>query len=283
MVSSVSNWEGWLKTLGVVMGLVGALPAVISAVRDVVSGVSDFTSRPGVFWMRVGALYPMGLVAAVLVAAAWTWRLRLGRRAKPWVPLVVRVVITVVLPLLATIVMVVLLAPSPEHDRDLAGLFPQTVRRGGGWIRVYGNNGAATYVVVGRSNPLADAEVSADITFHAFGEGHDYSSGWVIFFLRGVSFGEFKTLKFYVRGRAGQERIGVKAKDAVGTESSVQLDERYLAAGITRSWQEVKIPFTHFGRVRFDMLENVSLYSTGQMARTTPQTISVRGFAMVRD
>jgi hypothetical protein len=290
MVSSVDKQERWrrrkwlIQMIVVGTGFVASLIAVSDVVRDILGGIYDLIRRPGLFWMRVAAVYVSVLATAALVGGIWWWRHRLARGSlkSSRVPTAVTVIGTLIPPLVTAVGLIAVLAPSPEHDRDVARLFAQTARRGGGWIRVYGNNGQATYVVGDRGSGDG-SDASAEITFHAFGDSHEYNSGWAIFFLRGVSFGEFKVLKFEIRGNAGGEQIGVKAKDAEGSEAALTVDERYLPGGITRSWREIKIPFTNFGRVKFDMLENVSLYSTGKMAGMAPQTISVRRFEMRRD
>jgi hypothetical protein len=272
------NWWRVFRRIASICGFVAALATFVENRQLLVDFVLQLMSRPGLFWQRAGAVYPIVLVTAGLMSITcwWGWRTR-GRWRIP-ARIAVLAAGTLLPSAVTAIGLVWMLAPSPEHDHDAARLFPQTVQRGGGWIRVYGSNGQATYNVVDRQRRGPNAV--ANITFHAFGEDSEHSSGWVIFFLRGVSFQEFSVLKFDIRGHAGGERIGVKAKDAMGSETAIVLDERYMPGGITKAWREVRIPFKNFGRVRFDMLENVSLYSTGQMARRIPQTIAVRDFKM---
>lgn len=146
-------------------------------------------------------------------------------------------------------------------------------------IRTYGTNGKASYEMMVGAGGL-DPTNFARITFNPYGAAVEQNCGWMIFFVRGVSLGRFKEIRFLIRGSAGQEKIGLKAKDAHGAEVAVRLDDsRQIASGrIERTWQEVTIQFRRFGNVDFTLFDNLSVYVSGEMAGPGPQTIDVGAF-----
>ena len=83
-------------------------------------------------------------------------------------------------------------------------------------------------------------------------------------------------------GKRAAEKIGIKLKDARGTEVAVMLDgQPYLTERrITTDWQEVSIPLSHFGNVDLQMMDCLTLFSDGSMASTKPQTVYVGGFRL---
>jgi hypothetical protein len=168
--------------------------------------------------------------------------------------------------------------PSPEVEK----LFPQASGLGATLIRTYGTNGVANYTFHEESTPFGPKDGYAKITFRTFGNTVDQNCGWVIFLLRGVDISNYKEFRFLIRGERGNEKIGIKAKDARGVEIPLMLEGAYLRKGmITTDWQEVIVPLEDFGNVDFGLMDNFSIFTTGLMAGTRPQTIYVGNFIFI--
>ena len=181
------------------------------------------------------------------------------------------------LAVIAGVVTVVLL-----HDAQ-PGLLTSLLSQAGALnaiaIRTYGNNGTVSYDIVSESGRIGPPSF-ARITFKPYGNRIDHNCGWIIMFQPGTNLSRFQELRFFVRGSSGDEKIGVKAKDAHGNEVPISLnDPRHIAAGkITSTWQEAIIPLDRFGNVDLAFFENLSLYVSGDMVGPGPQTIDVGAF-----
>jgi hypothetical protein len=168
----------------------------------------------------------------------------------------------------------------PQTDRDVALLFPQSVDLGGAFILTYASNGDAQYSVT-RARDEYGPNGYARIDFRCYGNSERENAGWVIYFLRGADLSGFKYLRFLIRGERGRERIGVKAKDILGREMFVILDQRYLRGhSISNEWQEARIELSDFGDVHFGSFDNFSVFSNGELAQTRPQSIYVGEFVL---
>jgi hypothetical protein len=88
-----------------------------------------------------------------------------------------------------------------------------------------------------------------------------------------------------IRGERGNEHIGLKAKDAAGVEVTVApldvIEREPLPEGrITTSWQQATINLTNFGKVDWDFMDNISLFTSGELTRTDWLTIYVGAFEL---
>lgn len=98
---------------------------------------------------------------------------------------------------------------------------------------------------------------------------------------RGRDLGRYKALRFLIKGLKGREIVGLKAKDALGTEVSLLLNHYYLADNqITTEWQQVNIPLDHFPKVDFGFMDNFSIFANGEVSGTMPQVVFVGGFEL---
>jgi hypothetical protein len=147
-------------------------------------------------------------------------------------------------------------------------------------VRTYANNASAHYELRTEPDGLGPRSF-ARITFNPNGSGTGQNCGFIVIFVRGTNLSRFAELRFLVRGQRGDEKIGVKAKDAKGNEVALSLhDPRHLNAGkITPTWQEAVLPLERFGNVDFALFENFSLFVNGEMAGPGPQTIDVGAFS----
>jgi hypothetical protein len=173
---------------------------------------------------------------------------------------------------------------SPPVDRDVAAaiLFPQAADLGRVFIRTFASNGMVTYDFVNET-PAYGPHGYAKITLRTNDGTAAQSAGWVLYLLRGSSIRDKEQLRFFIKGNAGGEKIGLKLKDADGTEVGVMLDGKpYLPdRKITTDWQEASIPLSHFGNVRLEIMDSLILFTDGSMALTEPQTVYVGGFQLL--
>ena len=172
------------------------------------------------------------------------------------------------------------------RDREPEGvykLFPQARRYGPATIRTYAANGMSRYSFHDESPSFAPRNGYGKVTFHVYGNSVTQNAGWVIFFQRGENISGFSELRFLIRGEEGDERIGIKAKDAKGVEIELILDDRYLRRdGLSTTWQnaEAVVPLAHFGNVDFRLFENFSFFTTGELGGPRPQTFYVGDFEL---
>lgn len=162
-------------------------------------------------------------------------------------------------------------------------LCPQAKQYGPAVIRTYATNGISLYSFHDESPPFGPQNGYAKITFHVYGNTVAQNAGWVIFLQRGVDIGRFDELRFLIRGEKGNEKIGIKAKDARGVEIELVLDGTYLRhQGLSTTWQEADavVPLAHFGNVDFGLFENFSFFTTGVLAGPRPQTFYVGQFEL---
>jgi hypothetical protein len=179
--------------------------------------------------------------------------------------------------LVAAVAFGVLVLLSHYSSNDDVDVLVRTTSLGPMSISVYGNNGHVDYTTY-RETDKGGPEGYAKITFQNWGSTADYNCGWILFLIRGTDLTRFTELRFLVRGEAGDEQIGVKAKDAHGTEVALRLDHHYLwERRITTAWQQAIIPLVNFGNVDRNLMDNVSLFANGTMVETRPQTIYIGG------
>src|SRR3954466_8482533 len=166
-----------------------------------------------------------------------------------------------------------------DPTEGVAVVCPQCAQLGTCAIRTYGNNGEAHYSIDAKGEP-GGPRGHAKITLQAYRPDEEHGAGWVIFLPRGSDLGSFSQLRFWIRGEKGGEQIGVKVKDAQRVEVPVVLNSRYIlgGTGITAKWSEASIPLQDFPLVKFELMDNFSIYVNGKLAGTEPQTIYVGGF-----
>ena len=162
-------------------------------------------------------------------------------------------------------------------------VFPQAEKYGPSSIEIYATNGSIEYDYHSESPAFGPEEGYFEINFRLWGDSEAHNAGWIIFLLNGVDISRFSELRFLLRGESGQEKIGIKAKDAHGVEVQLILDEHCLRnENLSMTWQqaEVVVPLSYFGNVDFGFFENFSLFTTGPLVGTRPQTIYVGQFEL---
>lgn len=251
-------------------------------------------------WIRLGQLVTqkteslktiISLTSLSIIAAGaaviWLWNLRILTRFRqyylkePRLFFVTLICTFLTLLLLMLVILLIFLNSQLPTSQEAEILFPQAAKLGPTLVRTYVTNAEIHYSFY-EETPLFGPDGYAKITFKNYGRTVDYNSGWVLFLPRGSDISKYKQLRFLIRGENGDEKIGIKAKDARGTEVALALEEsHYLPEGrISTNWQEVTVPLEDFANVDFGLMDNFSLYSNGQMAGTRPQTIYVGGFQL---
>lgn len=276
----VRAWWGWA------VAAAGTLAAFLAGFKNILEVLTGAAHTVAEVWDRWGA-WQFAIVLVILVvtlallALVWAREIAepiraLGRRLPRKLFAKVIASLGILAGVAGGVTVVLLYDPVPEQ---LIRLLPQAKQVLAVAIRTYGTNGKASYEMMSGAGGL-DPTSFARITFNPYGAAVEQNCGWMIFFVRGTSLARFKEFRFLIRGSAGQEKIGLKAKDASGTEVAVRLDDsRQIASGkIERTWQEVTIPFRRFGNVDFTFFDNLSLYVSGEMAGPGPQTIDVGAF-----
>ena len=231
-------------------------------------------------WLHVLIVSLIPLIAASF--CVWIWHLvplvrraRLSSKVLRWRLISTAAVVTIMIGLLWVFVSI---RPHVDHEASL--LFPQSTSLGGATISTYASNGVAQYSVT-REREEYGPTGFAHIYFQLHGDTEFQNAGWVLYFLRGADLHAYKYLRFQIRGEQGNECIGVKAKDILGTEMFVMLDEHYLKGRrVTNQWQEARIDLSHFPRVNFGSFDNFSLFTNGKLVATRPQSIYVGGFRL---
>jgi hypothetical protein len=284
----VTSSLGSARRFALITTLVGIVGGVVAIIDSFTAGRTISWTYQTVLVLILGlwsrallifvALLLSGVTGALLVRPQLlnelrqsSWRMSRRSMALILVAITFQLFCTFVL----TRVMYYDMLPSPEVFQ----LFPQAAESGPVSLRTYATNGRVQYVFKKAREPLDPERGEAELVFQTNGKTVDYNCGWVIFLLRGVDFRRFKELRFDIRGDRGDERIGVKAKDARGNEAGFVLDARYLREGaVTQHWQEAIVPFDDFGAVDFGLLENISLFATGDIAGTRLQKFVVGNF-----
>lgn len=226
-------------------------------------------------------------IIAASSVLVWLWNLEIlpnfrryyYRERKPFF-LTLFCTLVVQILLIFAIILVFLHSKLPT-SQEAEILFPQAAKLGPTLIRTYVTNGEVHYAFH-EETPLFGPDGYAEITFKNYGRTVEQNSGWVIFLPRGSDISKYRQLRFLIRGEYGGEKVGIKAKDARGTEVALMLEEyHYLSEGkISTDWQEATIPLEDFANVDFGLMDNFSIYSNGQMAGTRPQTIYVGKFQL---
>jgi hypothetical protein len=243
------------------------------------------SQRPGWFWYRESVIYLSFVI--VSFACAWLWNPQLFpyflnnckiNRLQFFLKAIFSAIIIIPFAFLLTFYMFEDRLPSFEAEK----IFPQAAALGPTFIRTYATNGVVHQSFLDQAASFGPRDGCARITFKLFGSTLEQNGGWVLYLFRGVDLRQYRELRFLVRGEDGKEKIGIKAKDASGIEVQLSLEGSYLRSGeITSNWQEAIVPLSHFGNVDFSFMENFSIFTTGVMAGTRPQTIYVGEFNLM--
>lgn len=237
-----------------------------------------------ILW-KMGVIYI--LVIVVITAVGLIWQInflnnflcsfRKNNKSQFFMQLTLSFIIIAIL----TVLLLWLFSYDKFDTREAEIIFPQAAKLGPTFIRTYASNGEAYYSFYDET-PLNGPNGYVEITLQTYERTIKNNAGWIIFLLRGSDISGYKQLRFLIRGKHGDEIIGIKAKDAKGREAYLMLDNHYLREGnITTDWQEVSIPIKDFGGVRFDLIDNFSFFVDGNMAETRSQTILVGGFRLI--
>jgi hypothetical protein len=264
------------------LGRAGTIVGIIGGVFTILFGINTFlqTARgqrtaavlASSDRMRLGVT--AALAAACIVCLLVIWKVRIqsavtdGRMALLWSAVVIVVGVSAVA-WLSTF--------EEPSDGAVKAVFPEADSFGGAMIRTYAANGRVQYLIDSDGNTRSPG-ACVRITFQLNDERESYNCGWVLFLRSGTDISDRTKLRFSIRGERGDEVIGIKAKDIGGREVSLRLSN--YVGRITRDWALVEIPLSHFADVRFDRMDNFSLFVTGTMAGTRPQTIFVGGLTL---
>jgi hypothetical protein len=279
-------WQWFVSVatvLGIIVGVFTNSGKILSFLSRALSRADHFLfagrisalllHRADWFWTKLGLLFITTATGMALMVLLWG-RLKLGR-ASLYLKLLASALLTFLLSILA--IGMIAEIPYVSSMGEVAVLCPQCAQLGTCAIRTYASNGSADYSFDAKGEPRGPRG-HAQITLRAFWPDEEQGAGWVIFLPRGSDLSSFQQLRFWIRGKKGSERIGVKVKDARGVEVPVRtIDSYVLGGGITANWREVSIPFEAFPRVDFGLMDNISLYVSGESAGTEPQTIYIGG------
>lgn len=230
--------------------------------------------KPEWLWLKVPLMYISIVTMSSIFVLLWNRKLRF------WItPLLFFIIL---IPVVFAFLMVFWSGGIQVQNRETEILFPEAATLGGINIQTYGTNATVKYLL-SEETLLDGPDGYAQITLKP--HSLDHNCGWIISFsLEGIDIyrKKYKQLRFQIKGENGDEKIGVKAKDAYGKEIAINLeDDHYLRTGkISTKWQQVSIPFEHFGKVDFSFMANFSLFTDGNMTKTIPQTIYVGGFEL---
>lgn len=281
--------ESRYKALITIGAVLGAITGILASLEKIFSlGIWNklfelIEKKPGWLWIRVCLIY-ISIVAASS-ALAWLWNLGLLSKLRrsyyeEHYLFFLKLICSLTIQILFVFGLLLVFSQVGFRSQEAKILFPQAVRLGPTLIRTYAANGEVHYSFH-EETPLYGPEGYAKITFKTYGRTVEQNCGWVLFLLRGVHIGNYGQLRFIIRGERGNEKVGIKAKDARGIEISLMLDEHYLREGkITTDWQQAIVPFEDFGNVDFSLMDNFSIFSNGLMAGTRPQTIYVGEFQL---
>lgn len=283
-------WDYFFTVLtSLTIDLLKWTPAALVAIFTFVNSNYQFATLQQISWFVVCLTYTSTIAAVLIIARILRLniltrlrRLYKGTGIRYTVLLSLKLIGSLATPIAFVVAITPLISSKSPTSYDAQKLFPQAADMGPVFIRTYASNGEAYYAFFGETPPLGpDGYVS--ITLRNYGTTGEHNSGWVFFFLRGADLSRYKEMRFLIRGETGLEKIGIRAKDARGIEVSLILDAgTYLRTQtLTTQWQEVTIPFTHFGNVDFGLVDNFSFYTRGDMSRTVPQTFYVGGFRLL--
>ena len=281
----------WMGRVALLLGIVASLTTVIGFIRESLGFnlldeiVIFFFRNPLWFWDNAIWIFLMFVLAGVAGVLTWfpkpftDYVSDIRRRPR-------RIIIGLLLNLMACGVAASLITGAmlrdtfPSDEAEL--LFPTAASFGPVFIRTFATNGSVNYRFHATVESGGPDQGYSEIQFRLFGRDPNYNGGWVIYLTRGANLSRYNELRFLIRGEHGGEKIGVKAKDARGVEVEVPYEDLLLPQqDITTDWQEVKVPFDYFGQVDFSLMENFSLYVTGEMIGTVPETVLVGGFRLM--
>ena len=242
------------------------------------------TQKPEWVWYKGFLIYLSFVIATIL--CGWLWHPKFFKYvretySKRLAYLLSKIAFSLLVFLPFTLFLTLIMFEDRLPNLEGKNLFPQAADMGPVFFRNYATNGIVRHKFISENTAFGPKNGFVEIYFKLFGKSDDYNAGWVIYLLRGVDLSKYKTIRFLIRGEAGNEVIGIKAKDARGTEVQIELKGDYLRKGkITTNWQEAIVPFSHFGRVEFNLMENFSIYTTGDLAETIPQKIYLGDFLL---
>jgi hypothetical protein len=232
------------------------------------------------YWIIGISFY--AFIAVVVLLIAWLWMGAGLRALYQQNRFSLKLLLSLIIPLPLAITAAFLGMPFRVDDPQAEKLFPQATEMGPVFFRTFANNGKVTKEFSDET-PSQGPHGYLKITLKLDLDDLRDNAGWVFYLTRGVDISRYNELHFQIRGATGSEKIGLKMKDAQGTEVGVMLNNyRYLHAGqITTSWQEATVSLDDFGKVNFKLMDSMTLYTDGTMAGTVPQTIYLGGFTLV--
>lgn len=272
-----------MKTI-VVAGVAPATGVVLSWIWKRIARAQwpdlPVTLRP---WFIFTLVYTLTTITISLTAWLWESRLVLrfhesyrdnGRR------LLGKLLLSLLIPIPFAATAALLISPAQIHDTEGEELFPQASDLGPVFIRTFATNGQTEYQFV-HDAQFGGPNGYAKITLTAYGSTAEQSAGWVFYFIRGSDISDQRQLRFFIRGKDGSEKIGVKMKDARGVEVAHMLNDESSLKEITANWQEASIRLSDFPNVDFQLMDSLTLFTDGSIAANKPQTIYVGGFRLL--
>lgn len=279
-----SGWVVLGAAAAAIVAFYKGVGTLVEATRAVVGTATDVWAR----WASVqfGIVLAILIGTVVLLVAIW-WQEVLPAVATCWRKSTTRVAIktgasvALLAGIAATVTVLLLHDVEPEH---LRALFAQAETLNARALRTYGTDGRAEYEIM-RGKDATGPRAFARVTLAPWKDTAQSNCGFIIIFQPGTDVHRFTRLHFMLRGRDGNEKVDIKAKDATGNEVRIQLDgSRFVPdARIEKYWKPVAIPLTSFGSVKFGFFDNLSFSVSGDRAGASPQIIDIGGFEFRKD
>jgi hypothetical protein len=279
-----SWWVALIPIAAAIVAFYKGVGTVVEATSAIVGTTADVWARWGSAQFGIVLTILMGTV--VLLVVIW-WQEVFPAVAICWRKSTTRGVIktgasvTLLVGIAATVTVLLLHDVEPEH---LRALFAQAETLNAIALRTYGTDGRAEYEIM-RSKDATGPRAFARVTLAPWKDTAQSNCGFIISFQPGTDLHRFTRLHFMLRGRDGNEKVDIKAKDATGNEVRIRLEgSPFVPDGrIAQTWKEVAIPLTSFGSVRFGFFDNLSFSVSGDRAGASPQIIDVGGFEFRKD
>ena len=158
---------------------------------------------------------------------------------------------------------------------ELTSIFPQVTQQMFVSTSTFATNGIARSQF--HSTPLDEKKTFTELYFLNWRTSSESNTGWMIGPLGGYDVSSYKYLSFWVKGKNGDEAIGIKFKDTHGFEFSSNITDFLEERKISTRWQKANVPLYIF-QVDATSLHIITIYSDGGMHAIDPQTVYITDF-----
>ena len=280
-----------VKTISLTAKMVIAATTLIIAVQGFVSTtpISNFITmlkyhNPW-FWMSLAIILLVTCTSTIIQVFFWKMKLNmeyLEDLKKHKFKLTLKIGVTLILQV-AFVLLIVYLSPNPDfkyHESDK--IFSQSDIMGSLGIGSYASNGEVHYELIDKQGSFGPkAYLSVVLKMHR--DSAADNCGLIFTLLKGTDLKKYQYVRFQLKGSQDDDKLGIKAKDAMGVEVALPIEGQYIHGGkITTTWEDVSIPFSHFGNVDFGLMDNFSIYISGDTAGTRPHAFEIGGISFIQ-